>query len=59
MHASQNAVDLLGTGKPGAIDVADRENYNAPGHHLALFQVCAPSMVDKRSVIGVRLAKMT
>ncbi len=46
VHAGQNAVDLLGTGRPGAIDVADRENYNAHGHHLALFQVRAPRYAD-------------
>lgn len=46
LHAGKNAVDLLGTGKPGAIDVADRENYNAHGHHLALFQVRAPRYAD-------------
>ena len=45
LHAGKNAVDLLGTGRPGAIDVADRENYNAHGHHLALFQVRAPRYV--------------
>jgi hypothetical protein len=42
LHAGPNAVDLLGTGRSGTIDVADRENYNAHGHHLALFQVRAP-----------------
>lgn len=46
LHAGQNAVDLLGTGRPGAIDVTDRENYNAHGHHLALFQVRAPRYAD-------------
>jgi hypothetical protein len=42
LHAGRNAIDLFGTGKPGAIDVADRENYNAHGHHIAVFQVRAP-----------------
>ena len=46
LHAGQNAVDLLGNGRLGAIDVADRENYNAHGHHLALFQVRAPRYAD-------------
>jgi hypothetical protein len=46
LHAGRNAVDLLGTGGSGTIDVADRENYNAHGHHIALFQVNAPRYAD-------------
>ena len=42
LRSGRNAVDLLGTGKRGTIDVADRENYNAHGHHIAVFQVHAP-----------------
>ena len=50
LHAGQNAVDILGTGGPGTIDVADRENYNAHGHHIAVFQVHAPRYAnDPRS----------
>jgi hypothetical protein len=46
LHAGRTPVDLLGTGTSGTIDVADRENYNAHGHHLALFQVHAPRYAD-------------
>jgi hypothetical protein len=42
LHARRNVVDLLGSGSTGTIDVADRENYNAHGHHIAVFQVRAP-----------------
>jgi hypothetical protein len=46
LHAGLNLIDLLGTGRSGTIDVADRENYNAHGHHIALFQVHAPRYAD-------------
>jgi hypothetical protein len=34
-------VDLLGNGDSAVVDVADRENFNAHGHHVAVFQVRA------------------
>ena len=50
LHGGRNAVDILGTGRSGTIDVADRENYNAHGHHIAVFQVRAPRYAnDPRS----------
>ena len=41
LHDGRNALDLLGTGEAGVVDVADRENFNGHGHHVAIFQVHA------------------
>ncbi len=49
LHAGRNAVDILGTGTVGTIDVADLENYNGHGHHIAVFQVDAPRYADDRA----------
>src|SRR5579885_203871 len=46
LHDGRNAIDILGNGSPGAVDVVDRENFNAHGHHGAMFQVRAPRYPD-------------
>jgi hypothetical protein len=53
LHDGRNPLDLLGTGDAGAVDVADRENFNAHGFHVAIFQArarVAPG--DPKSAIG-------
>lgn len=41
LHDGSNSVDLLGTGESAFVSVADRENFNAHGHHIAVFEVRA------------------
>jgi len=41
LHDGRNTIDLLGTGDSGVVDVADRENFNAHGSHVAIFQLRA------------------
>jgi hypothetical protein len=41
IHDGRNAIDILGGGQPGIVEVADRENFNAHGHHVAMFEVDA------------------
>jgi len=42
LHDGRNLLDILGNGGQGAVEVAARENFNAHGHHVALFLVDAP-----------------
>ena len=46
IHNGTNRVDLLGTGKQGEIIVSRRDNGNAHGFSVVLFQVLAPSRSD-------------
>jgi hypothetical protein len=41
LHDGSNSIDLLGTSESALVSVADRENFNAHGHHIALFEVRA------------------
>jgi hypothetical protein len=41
LHDGSNFIDLLGTGESAFVSVADRENFNAHGHHIAVFEVRA------------------
>ena len=43
LHDGRNALDVLGNGSTGEVDVAARGNFNAHGHHVAMFLVHAPS----------------
>jgi hypothetical protein len=43
LHNGHNSVDLLGNGTAGEIIVSRRENFNAHGFSLILFQVRAPT----------------
>ena len=46
LHNGRNAIDLLGTGQPGAVIVSRRANGNAHGFSVVLFQVLAPTTAD-------------
>jgi hypothetical protein len=41
LHDGSNYVDLLGTSESAVVSVADRENFNAHGHHIAVFELRA------------------
>ena len=43
IHNGTNHIDLLGTGKQGEVIVSRRDNGNAHGFSVVLFQVLAPS----------------
>jgi len=46
LHNGTNRIDLLGTGRPGEIIVSRRDNGNAHGFSVVLFEVLAPSRSD-------------
>ena len=50
LHDGRNALDIVGDGGTGEVDIAVRENFNAHGHHVAIFFVRAPlDPVEARS----------
>ncbi|MDQ2889488.1 MAG: hypothetical protein M3R65_02895 [Gemmatimonadota bacterium] len=46
LHNGHNKIDLLANGDAGEVIVSRRENFNAHGHSIALFQVLARNRVS-------------